>query len=87
MSQDLPFELALAAIPIAPPSPRRLDAHYAGVDGPGWFDSSWELRRGLEVKEGWCGDDRLHGWIENFLGAQRSAAGRTASPSESTAIA
>jgi hypothetical protein len=87
MSQDLPFELALAATPVAPPSPCRLDAPHAGVDGPGWFDSSWELRRGLEVKEGWFGDDRLHGWIENFLDAQRSAMGRTASPSESTAIA
>ena len=54
--------------------------------GPGWFDSSWELRRGLDVHEGWFGDDSLNGWIESFLFAQR-ASGRTASPSASTAIA
>lgn len=22
------------------------------AQGPGWFESSWELRRGLEVREG-----------------------------------
>jgi len=54
--------------------------------GPGWFDSSWELRRGLEVKEGWSEDDRVRDWIEDFLSAQRTV-GRTASPSASTAIA
>jgi hypothetical protein len=79
--------LALIATDAAPPRRDRVDCDDAGNAGPGWFDSSWELRRGLEVKEDWCGDDRLHGWIENFLRAQRSAAGRTASPSASTAIA
>jgi hypothetical protein len=54
--------------------------------GPGWFESSWELRRGLEVKEGWTDDDRVRDWIEDFLSAQRTVA-RTASPSASTAIA
>ena len=54
--------------------------------GPGWFDSSWDLRRGLDVREGWSDDERVHGWIEDFLTAQR-AIGRTASPSASTAIA
>ena len=87
MPQDIPFELALVASETALPSCGRAAARHAGAAGPGWFESSWELRRGLEVKEGWFGDDRLHGWIENFLGAQRSATGRTASPSESTAIA
>ena len=58
----------------------------AGRDGPGWFDSSWELHRGLEVREEWSDDHRVHGWIEEFLAAQR-AIGRTASPSTSTAIA
>ncbi len=58
----------------------------AGRAGPGWFDSSWELHRGLEVREGWSGDDHVHGWIEAFLASQR-AIGRTASPSASTAIA
>lgn len=28
--------------------------------GPGWFDSSWELIRGLEVHEGLPVDARLH---------------------------
>jgi hypothetical protein len=54
--------------------------------GPGWFDSSWDLRRGLDVREGWSDDERVHGWIEEFLTAQRTI-GRTASPSASTAIA
>ncbi len=38
-------------------------------DGPGWFDSSWELRSGLQVKEGWPADATLHGWIESWLQA------------------
>jgi len=54
--------------------------------GPGWYDSSWDLRRGLDVREGWSDDERVHGWIEDFLMTQR-AIGRTASPSASTAIA
>jgi hypothetical protein len=59
---------------------------HAAAAGPGWFESSWDLERGLEVREEWTGEERLHGWIEEFLRAQR-AAGRTASPSASTAIA
>jgi hypothetical protein len=35
--------------------------------GPGWFDSSWDLRRGCEVKEGWPGDAGLRDWIESWL--------------------
>jgi len=31
--------------------------------GPGWFDSSWELVRGLEVREGLPGDARLNEWL------------------------
>jgi hypothetical protein len=54
--------------------------------GPGWFESSWDLRRGLEVKEGWSEDDRVRDWIEDFLAAQRTVA-RTVSPSARTAIA
>ena len=54
--------------------------------GPGWFDSSWDLHRGLDVREGWSDDDRVDGWIEDFLTTQRTI-GRTASPSSSTAIA
>ena len=74
----------LSLVPIAAAATERdVRAHPVG---PGWFDSSWDLRRGLEVREDWFGEERLHGWIEDFLRAQRSVA-RTASPSESTAIA
>lgn len=31
--------------------------------GPGWFESSWELGRGLEVREGWPADARRHDWL------------------------
>jgi hypothetical protein len=31
--------------------------------GPGWFDSSWDLVRGLEVREGLPGDARLNEWL------------------------
>lgn len=34
------------------------------VQGPGWFDSSWELVHGLEVREGVPGDARLDDWLE-----------------------
>ncbi len=57
-----------------------------GAVGPGWFDSSWDLHRGLEVRESWPDDDRVHGWIEDFIRTQR-AIGRTASPRASTAMA
>ncbi|HEV7575963.1 MAG TPA: hypothetical protein VGO85_07955 [Caldimonas sp.] len=85
MRQESP-ELALVAIatPGHPQHPER--AAPFGCSGPGWFDSSWDLHRGLEVREGWSDDDRVRGWIEDFLCAQR-AVGRTASPSASTAIA
>jgi hypothetical protein len=88
MPQDPSSALALATI--VDPEPQRCDRverDRSGIAGPGWFDSSWELQRGLDVKEDWFGEDRLHGWIETFLCGQRTAAGRTASPSESTAIA
>ena len=35
--------------------------------GPGWFDSSWDLQSGLEVREGLPGDAQLHEWIEACL--------------------
>ena len=31
--------------------------------GPGWFDSSWELGRGLEVREGLPADAGLNEWL------------------------
>jgi hypothetical protein len=45
----------------------RADGERAPYRGPGWFDSSWELRRGCEVCEGWPGDAGLRGWIESWL--------------------
>ena len=82
MPQESSFGLSLVAID----PPQRDRSAHARVAGPGWFDSSLDLQRGLEVRESWFGDDGLCGWIEEFLRAQRSAA-RTASPSSSTAIA
>ena len=32
-------------------------------NGPGWFDSSWELVQGLDVREGLPGDARLNEWL------------------------
>ena len=81
-----PFpELALVAIDTRPHRHEGL-ARIGAAAGPGWFDSSWDLHRGLEVRESWSDDERVHGWIEDFLRTQR-ASGRTASPSASTAIA
>ena len=37
------------------------------VRGPGWFDSSWDLRCGLEVREGLPADARLNEWLEVCL--------------------
>jgi len=36
-------------------------------EGPGWFDSSWELRSGLLVKEGLPVDLGVCAWIEGWL--------------------
>jgi hypothetical protein len=50
----------------APPQP-------AGHRGPSWFDSSWELRSGCEVREGWPADATLREWIEGWLYPARGA--------------
>ena len=76
--------LALVAIDAAAPRAPRVER--ASGAGPGWFDSSFELRRGLEVREGWSDDERVRSWGDDYLRAQRSVA-RTASPSAITAIA
>ena len=54
--------------------------------GPGWFDSSWDLQRGLEVRESWSGDERVHGWIEDFLRTRRTL-DRIAAASPTAAMA
>ena len=35
-----------------------------GRRAPGWFDSSWELRRGLEVREGLPEGIDFEQWLE-----------------------
>jgi hypothetical protein len=41
--------------------------------GPGWFDSSWELVHGLEVREGLPGEAQLHEWLEVWLRTDAAA--------------
>jgi hypothetical protein len=78
-----PLTLVPVATTIAPSrSPERI----ATMAGPGGFDSSWDLRRGLAVRADNGADADLRAWIDGFLGAQRTS-GRIASPSASTAIA
>lgn len=53
-------------------------ASRGATHGPGWFDSSWDLARGLEVREGLSDDVPLSVWIEHAL---------RASPTTSAAVA
>ncbi len=57
--------------------------------GPGWFESSWDLRRGLEVTEEGRADATLRAWLDSYLGAEfaQPRAARVASPRAMTAIA
>jgi hypothetical protein len=75
--------IPIAAAPV-PAAPR--EGHARGQIGAGWFDSSWELRRGLEVREECAADVELRAWVDQFVRPQRTT-GRIASPSASTAIA
>lgn len=34
--------------------------------GPGWFDSSFDLEAGLEVREGWPSDAAFEAWNGRF---------------------
>ena len=68
--------------PALPPSLQPIEVHpdeptRPRPAGPGWFDSSWELRAGLRVEEGLPADLGVCAWIETWL--QLAAAG--ASPS------
>ena len=69
MPQQLP-DLALAAIDTRSHRPEARELA-AAVAGPGWFDSSWDLHCGLEVRESWSDDERVHDWIDDFLSNQR----------------
>ena len=39
------------------------EAAFDESHGPGWFDSSWELVQGLEVREGLPADAGLDEWL------------------------
>lgn len=66
-----PVVAALALSPLdAAPSDDPVDI----AVGPGWFDSSWDLRRGLEVSEGLPGDAGLFEWLDVFLRHRADAA-------------
>jgi hypothetical protein len=41
--------------------------------GPGCFDSSFDLLRGLEVREGPPGDPNLRAWLEDFMREEATA--------------
>jgi hypothetical protein len=58
---------------------RHAEAERPPHRGPGWFDSSWDLRRGCEVREGWPGDAGLRDWLEGWLYGAGGAAGGGAS--------
>ncbi len=64
------FEQPGAAVPIDAGS---ASSATGGADsaawesGPGWYDSSWELQRGLIVREGLPRDASLHEWLQHEL--------------------
>jgi len=57
-------------------------AEEPGPQGHGWFDSSWELVRGLDVREGLPGDAGLYEWLDVCL---RPDAGECAAVTMATA--
>jgi hypothetical protein len=56
------------------PHELQLDDARESPRGPGWFDSSWELSRGLEVHEGTPGDGRYDDWLVARAQVERRAA-------------
>jgi hypothetical protein len=52
--------------------------------GPGWFDSSWELIRGLEVNEAAPFDARVNDWFEASVRAANDTRTRSARSAHST---
>ncbi len=61
-----PRRMRAAVSPRALPAPAPDDATER-PKGPGWFDSSWDLTRGLEVREGLPGDAGLNDWLDVCL--------------------
>ena len=57
-----------AALPMPPQvSPSRAVASREADDGPGWYDSSWDLVRGLDIAEVPDLEAELPLWIEACL--------------------
>jgi hypothetical protein len=48
--------------------------------GPGWFDSSWELIRGLEVSDALPFDGGLDDWLQSCVRAASAVAQRHEQP-------
>lgn len=47
----------------------RRDGADQPAGGPGWFDSSWDLTRGLDVREGVPPDANVNEWLAAWLRA------------------
>ena len=60
---------ALALAAEEPTGPCLAADEEAPLHGPGWFDSSWELMCGLDVREGLPGDACLNEWLTVCLRA------------------
>ena len=60
---------ALALAAEEPTGPCLAADEEAPLHGPGWFDSSWDLMCGLDVREGLPGDARLNEWLTVCLRA------------------
>ena len=60
---------ALALAAEEPTDPCLAADQEAPLHGPGWFDSSWDLMCGLDVREGLPGDARLNEWLTVCLRA------------------
>ncbi len=59
-------EQELSLVPVEPIESASANRH-AWARGPGWFDSSWDLRLGCGVREGWPGDASLREWIASWF--------------------
>ena len=48
---------------VLPAADAATDEREEPTRGPGWFDSSWELENGLDVREGLPADAGLEEWL------------------------
>lgn len=82
----------IQALDPTPPNDR-LEPDLALAHGPGWFDSSWDLRRGCDVRERWAdagvdpGGERHARAVAQRRPVDTLISRRTASPRSTTAIA